>query len=887
MNQLIRLVRKLSILLTRKRFLTDLDEEMAFHRAQTEQELIAGGMKPQAAREAAIRQFGNTTILREQSHEAITFRIEGVLQDLRSAARQLLRAPGFALGAIFTLTLGITANVVVFGVLQALVLRPLDVPGAERVVSLAPRGNGINLSYPEFRDIRDQNSVFSAVAADRVINLGLEANGVTHPIWGYEVSGQYFEIVSIKPLLGRLLSRADDDHPGAAQVAVLSWAAWKRYFDGEPHIIGQTIRIDKQPYTVIGVTPQGFYGTEKFLQPDVFVPMANEAQLEKFDWLNVRYNHTLWTVARIRNGVSAAQVQADLNIVAARISKQFPREEEGFSIKMMRPGLLGDLLGGPVRTFIAGIMALAGLVLLAACANLGSLFAARTADRARELAIRMAIGSSRWRIFRQVLSEAFLIAFVGGLCASALGWAALSGLAAWRPPVSFPIQFAVVPRPSLILASSLFSLLAAALFGMMPLRQIMRADPNDAIKGGTAATSGDRRWALRDILLAAQIALCCVTVTAAFVALRGLGRSLHMELGFKPVNAVRVQFELAQAGYSEERAAALQHRLLAVASQLPGVLAIGYANTTPLALDTNSTTVFPAGITDMRPTEAAFAAPYFDISPGYLAAAGTPLIAGRDVSFADDVKSPPVAIVNEEFARRLFHSEAVVGRYFKQLSGHPIQIVGVVADGKYQTLNEEPSPAVFFPIAGDGNTSTTLIVRRHPDATGAAGREMAAALRKTILDLDPAIPIQDDDTWSSQLGIQLFPAQVATVALSLFGAFGLLLSITGTFGLASYSVSKRLRELSIRVALGAQAKQVLATALGRMLILLSVGSVIGILLGIATSRLLSAVVYQASAQDPIILLAVTLTMLVTGLVSIAHPVRRALSIDPARILRDE
>ncbi len=886
MNPLIRLMRKLSILLGRRRFLNELDEEMAFHRTQAAQEFLAQGMTQEAARQAAVRQFGNVTRLREQSHETVTFRMETVVQDLRFAIRQMLRSPGFAITAILTLTLGITANVIVFGVLQALVLRPLNVPEADKVMSLAPHQNGTTFSYPEFRDIRDNNSVFSAVAADRAMDFGLYANGTTHPIWGYEVSGQYFEVVSIKPLLGRLLNRADDDHPGAAQVVVLSWAAWMHYFNGDTSIIGTTVRLNNQPYTVIGVTPQGFYGTEKILQPDVFVPMSNEAEIEKFNWLEGRNNHNIWAIARIKQGVNLAQVQADLNTVASRITKQFPKDEEGLSIRVVHPGLLGDTLGAPARAFLAGIMALAGIVLLAACANLGGLFAARTADRIRELAIRMAIGSSRWRILRQVLTEAFLIALLGGLSACVLGWTALSGLGAWQPPVGFPIRFAVLPQPSLILAAGIFSFVAAVLFGLMPLRQILKADPNDAIKGIGQSSAG-RRWALRDILLAAQIALCCITVTAAFVSLRGLSRSLNMELGFRPANAVRVQFQLAEAGYSNESAASFQRRLLAAAGQLPGVEAVGYANTTPLGIDQSTMAVLPREATEMRPANVAFGANYYDVSPGYLAAAGTNLLAGRDISFADSAKSPLVALVNQEFARRLFHSDDVIGRYFKNLSGRPIQIVGVVANGRYTTLNEEPSPAIFFPIAQDGNTSTTLIVRTHPDATGVAGREMAAAIRKTILDLDPAIPIQECSAWSSQLGLQLLPAQIATVALGVFGAFGLLLSITGTFGLASYSVTKRLRELSIRVALGAQAKQILTAALGRMLILLGIGSTVGLVLGAATSRLLSAVVYQASAMDPIVLSAVAFTMLVTSLASIAKPVRRALHVDPASILREQ
>jgi predicted permease len=873
--------------LWRRKFLNELDEEMAFHRAQAEKEFIAGGMTPQAARDAAMRQFGNVAKLKEQSHQAVAFRMETVVQDLRLAIRQMLRSPGFAVTAVTTLALGIAANVIVFGVLQALVLRPLDVPNAGKVVSLQPGRNETNFSYPEFRDIRDGQSVFSAVAADRVMDFGLDANGATHPIWGYEVSGQYFEVVSIKPLLGRLLARADDDHPGAAEVAVLSWGAWKNYFNSDPDIIGKNVRLNKLPYTVIGVTPRGFYGTEKFLQPEVFVPMSNEAEIEKFNWLDGRQNHNAWAIARIKEGINVPQVQADLNTVASRITKQFPKEEAGLSIRVVRPGLLGDALGAPARAFLAGIMALAGIVLLAACANLGGLFAARTADRTRELAIRMAIGSSRFRILRQILTEAFLLSLMAGLAASALGWAALSGLGAWRPPTSLPLQFAVLPQPSLILAAGLFSFVAAVLFGIMPLRQILNADPNDAIKSGVGQSSAGRRWALRDILLAGQIALCCITITAAFVALRGLGKSLSMELGFRPANAVRAQFELAQAGYSSESAASFQRRLLAAASQLPGVEAIGYANSTPLAIDQSGTAVFSPETTDMRLTNAAFGAPDYSISPGYLAAAGTPLVSGRDVSFADTAKSPPVAIVNQEFARRLFHADHVIGRYFKTLPGRPIQIVGVVANGKYGTLNEDPKPAIFFPISQERNTSTALVVRTHPDPTGVTSRDMAAAIRKTILDLDPAVPIQESSVWSSQLGLQLFPAQVATVALSLFGAFGLLLSITGTFGLASYSVTKRLRELSIRVALGAQAKQILAAALGRMLMLLSIGSMVGLILGAAASRLLSAVVYQASALDPIVLCAVAFTMLLTGLVSIVNPVRRALHIDPAGVLREQ
>ncbi|NDQ57402.1 MAG: ABC transporter substrate-binding protein, partial [Acidipila sp.] len=457
-----------------------------------------------------------------------------------------------------------------------------------------------------------------------------------------------------------------------------------------------------------------------------------------------------------------------------------------------------------------------------------------------------------------------------------------TGLAGWHPPSRFPFKFHVLPQPSLILIAFLISVFAGVMFGIMPLRQIFKTDPNDAIKGGGNQASAGGRWALRDVLLAAQIALCCVTVTAAFVSLRGLNKSMTMDLGFNTKNAVRTTFDLSQAGYTADSADHFQRQLLERVSQLPGVEAAGYSNTTPLDFDASLLDVYSQQSVEFRPTNKAFAAYWYDVSPGYLTAAGTPLLAGRDVSFTDTTTTPRVAIVNQEFARRLFNSNDVVGRYFKDRHGVSIQIVGIMADGKHFTLSEDPKAAVFFPISQKGDIRTALIVRTQRD-TG----DMVATLRKVVRDLDVAVPIQESGPWKSQLALSLFPSQVATVALGLFGAFGLLLSVTGTFGLASYTVSKRLRELSIRVALGAQAKQIISTALGRMLIVLGSGCVVGIVLGVAASRILSAIVYQASAQDPFVLASVALTVLLTGSLSVAGPVRRALHVDPANLLREQ
>jgi len=374
-----------------------------------------------------------------------------LLQDLRFAVRHIRRSPGFAITAVLILALGIAANVIVLGVLKVLILEPLDMPHPDRVMMLGRTEFSIPaFSYPEVRDVRDENAVFSAVAAFNPSSLGMEANGVARPVLGYLVSGQYFEVVGIKPFLGRLLQRADDDHPGASQAAVLSWPAWKSDFSADPNIVGKTVRINKHPYTVVGVTPEGFYGTERFLQPDVFVPLANEATLLGTNFLESRGIDAVLSIVRIKEGVTLAQVQANLNTIAAQIKRQHPKEEEKLGFKLSRPGLIGDYGGGPVRGFLAGLMILAGIVLLAACANLGGLFAARTADRTRDIAIRLAIGSSRWRVTRQVLVEALVIAILGGACGCGLVWMAFLGLSNWRPPISFPLRFSVALQPSLI-----------------------------------------------------------------------------------------------------------------------------------------------------------------------------------------------------------------------------------------------------------------------------------------------------------------------------------------------------------------------------------------------------------------------------------------------------
>ncbi len=810
--------------------------------------------------------------------------MNNLMQDLRYAFRQLRKSPGFSFTAVLTLTMAIGANIVVFGVLNALLLHPLPMPEANRVYQIQQQESAnLSMSYPDFRDIRDRNQTFSGVTDIRIARLGIEVEGSPYPVWGNEVTGDFFNVMGIKPFLGRFLAPADDVKANGSQVLVLSYASWKVRFGGDPDIVGKTVRLNKIPYTVIGVAPQYFNGTDRFLWPELWVPIHNELQLEGYDWLENRGNHNGWVVGRLKPGVTPQQANADIAKISAQLGKEYPDTDKGKIFRIAQPGFLGDALGGPVHAFLAGIMALAGIVLLAACANLGGLFSARTADRSRELGIRIAIGSSRARILRQLLTESVVVSVLGGVAATLVARALLHALSQWHPRTEIPVQFLVEPDWLVYLFAALLAIVTGALFGLIPARQIWKTDPSLSMKTAGSNAEGGRRFALRDILLVVQIALCCLLVTASFVSVRGLRRTFTMPLGIQPGGVVLASMDTNLGGYQSEAAQRdVQHRILEAASRIPGVTAAGYANSSPLSINQSGTSIFAPGTTDFNISNMKFDATYYQVSPGYFAAAGTRLTSGRVFTEHDDGHAPSVAIVNETFARRLFGTVNAVGKHFPTGMGHEVEVVGVTEDGKYTTLTEDPAPVVYWSIAQRPDNDTVLLVRsnRSPE-------EMVPAVRQAIASVDSSLPTFILDTWANAIGMVTFPARTATVALGVLGVLAMMLAITGIFGLASYTVSKRMRELGIRVALGAPQRQVLRAALQRTAILLAIGSIAGLALGVVAGKLLASIVYQATASDPLVILGVALTMAAIGLISAAFPARRALSVDPARLLRDE
>jgi predicted permease len=866
----------------------EIQEELRSHIQLRADDLERSGMDPARAKRRARIEFGGYEKYREESHEALGGNfIETLLQDVRYSLRVLRKSPGFTIAAVLTLALAIGANAVVFSVLNAFLLRPLDVTRPNSLYELQ-HGNetSANQSYPDYLDLRDRNRSFDHLIAYTVDEVGLDAGGDPTEIWAEEASGNYFDALGLQPYLGHFFHAADEHGASSAPFIVLSYDYWHTHFQDDRSIVGRVVRLNRHPFTILGVAPPNFNGTLLFFNPALFVPLVEHPALGEND-LTTRGDRWVFdTMGYLKAGVTPAQAVADLNSIGGYLEKTYPKDESKMTFVLVRPGLYGDYLGRPVKAFMAGLMLLTMLILLAACANLGSLFAARAADRSREVALRLALGSSRRRILRTLFTEAVLISLTGGAIGLLGSVALLHALTAWRPFTSWPIHLAVNPDAKVYLAALLLALISGLLFGAVPVRHVMRTDPYEVIKAGSGTRAG-KGVSVREVLLVAQIAICAVLVTSSLVAVRGLGRSLHAHFGFDLQNTMLAETDLTMAGYTGDHVPAMQKRMIQAMQGIPGVEAVGLADTVPFAMGVGDAIVFHDNAPDLRPVNAAADAYLFHVSPGYFRAADTALLSGRDFSWQDDKNAPRVAVVNGEFARRLFGSVGgAIGRYYKLRDGTRIQIVGVAEDGKYQTLNEDPEPAQFVPILQSPSIATTLVVRARRPASNNTPQFLGAAMRNTLRQLDAGMPVIIE-TRDKPLSVTLFGPRMATVSLGVLGFMGAMLSITGIFGMAAYSVSKRLKELGIRIALGAQRKEVLQAALGRALKLLAFGSAAGLLLGILASRVLAYIVYQATPRDPLVLAGVVLAMALLGLLATWIPAQRALSVNPMILLREE
>jgi predicted permease len=858
----------------------DMEEELRSHIQHRADDLERSGLDRAEAERRARIEFGGHERFKEESREAIGGNfIETLIRDVRYSLRVLRKSRGFTIVAVLTLALAIGANAVVFSVLNALILRPLNVPRPESLYTIEHGSNkSLELSYPDYLDLRDRNSSFEGLAAYNNTLVGLDTGDNPSRAFVDEVTGNYFDVFGIQPYLGRFFHASDERGPNSAPYIVLTYAYWHSHFQGDRGVLGRTVRLNKHPFTIIGVTPPGFHGPVVFFGQDFFVPIVRENSL------NARGTASLlMAIGHLKPGVTPAQAIGDLNSIGSWLEKTYPKSDRAMRFALAHPGLFGDAAGPGTQAFLTGLMLLAGLILLAACANLGSLFAARAADRSREVALRLALGASRSRILRGLFTEALIISLMGGAFGLWGSIALLGGLSMWQPAPRYPVQLAVNPDANVYAVALALALVSGILFGMVPVRQVLRVDPYQIVKSGSRTTGG-RRITARDLLLVVQIAICGVLVTSSIVAVRGLMRELHSNFGFEPQHAMLMDTDLNMAGYHGDAVPAMQKRMIDAMETIPGVTSVGLIDLPPLASagDTNPSPVFTGETTDLRPANAAAISATYSISPEYFRAAGTSLLAGRSFSWHDDKNAPRVAVINNEFARKIFGSATnATGRHYKIQDGTRVQVVGIVENGKYGDITEDPRPAMFLPMLQSPSSGTTLVVRTNRDP-----QQLAAAMRAKLQDLDRELPPYIE-TWSKGMDPVLFASRMATISLGVLGAMGAMLAVTGIFGMSAYSVSQRLKELGIRMALGAQRQEVLNAALGRVLQLLAWGSAAGLVLGILASRVLASIVYTATPRDPLVLSGVVVAMAFVGLVATWIPAQRALSLDPLTLLREE
>jgi predicted permease len=801
------------------------------------------------------------------------------------AFRRLRSSPAFTAAAIVTLALGIGANTTIFSLVNAVVFRPFGVQRQSELVSFNMHTSKAQLptiSYPDYKDYRDRNTVLSGLAMYRFTPVNINRSGAKNTrLWGYEVSGNYFDMLGVQALWGRLLHPEDDVKRGGHPVAVISFSCWQGRFGGDPNIAGQRVKIGGIDYTIVGVTPPAFIGTELVYTPEIYVPLAMAEQLEQFKWLDNRDNQNGLVIGRLKPGVSLKSADAAINIIATQLGREYPKNDAGLSIVLSPPGMAGNFLRGAITGFSAVLMVVAGMVLLIACVNLASLLLARAADRRKETAIRLALGANRGQLLRQLLTESLIMSIAGGAAGIGLAYWLNDLVNVWRPPVDVPVIPHVVMDTRVLLFTAVISLVTALLFGLAPALQATRASLVGAMRND-APSDKLRRFSLRDILVTAQVALSVVLLVGSILVVRSLQHALSLNLGFDPQHAAVLSYDLTSTGNTEEHQREFQRRLLDKVRSTPGIQSAGIIDGLPLTLNISNSGIVLEGKPEPRPGDLPVANMYY-ITPGYLEAMRTHLIAGRDLDRRDTEDAPRVALVNEAFVRQLLPGEDPVGKRFHHgTPGKWIQIAGVVEDGKYRSLGETPSPTVFEPIEQGWNPSQTLVARSRLSDT-----ETVDAIRRAVAEVDPSLTIFNDGSLTSALGLALFPAKLVAVILASFGLLAVVLAATGVYGIMAYAVSRRTREIGIRMALGADPSEVARVVLARTAMLLAVGISMGFALSYAGGQFFGQILYGISAHDPLTYLCAIALMVLVAFVACWVPARRAIRVDPLTALRTE
>ena len=804
-----------------------------------------------------------------------------MIQNVRLALRRLAKTPGFTAVTIATLAVAIGANTTTFSALNQFLLRPLPVERPQELVFLNNNRNGFTQSYPNYLAFRDRNRTLDGLIAYRIQPVGLRHGDKNAYIWGFEATGNYFNVLGIRPLIGRTFTPEDDRRAAPNPVIVLSYASWQSRFAGDPGIVGRHVKLNNLDYTIIGVAPKTFFGTEILLAPEFWVPMAMEPQIEPGnEWLDRAGTQNIAVLGRLKPGVTWQQAEADLNSIAAERARS-DAFSEGLQIHLSPPGLIGAALRGPVVGFASVLMALAGMVLLIACVNIAGMLLARATDRRREISVRLALGAPRGSLIRQLLTESLVLSIAGALAGVLMARWLLGLLGAFRMPINVPINTSLPLGSSVLLFTVMLCLVTTLVFGLAPAIQSARVDLLPGLKNQVSERF--RRWQLRDFLVGAQVALSLILLVATVLVVRSLQRAVTIDIGFDPRHAVAVAFDVSLSGYSEDRAKVFEQRLRDRLSTMPGIESIALSNWLPLGAGQSNTTAYAEG-KPLPPVNQAAHGYYYNVTPNYFRTMQTRMIAGRDFDERDRPGSPLVAIINQALARRLFPNENALGKRFRQgrENGDWLQIIGIVQDGKYQSMNDESEPAMFWPRAQRYSSFTTVVARSSLPADDVVRR-----IQQIVLSLDPTLPFFQAGSLEEHLSLPLMPARIAAIMLGGFGVLAVILTATGVYGMLAYAISRRTREIGIRVAIGASKSNVLSLVLRRALTIVGVASAAGVGLALAAGKFFTPVLYGVSPKDPSAFLLALGLMGGIGLIACYVPARRALRIEAAMALREE
>jgi predicted permease len=908
MEKLRELIRRIGMLRHRDQVASELQEEMQLHLDLRRQQQVESGVAADDAAAAAHRRFGNPTLLRERSYTAWGWSwLEGLLQDMLYGLRAMLHSPGITIVALLSLALGIGANTAIFSLMDAVMLRSLPVKNPQQLVLL---GTGdmagitnhfgfIGLySYPFYRQLQKQNQVFSDTAA--IFSMGNDVHGFVEgrnepePMQVQLVSGTYFQTLGVHALVGRALTDADDRTEGNHPVAVVSYAWWKRDLARDPNVLSRTLKMGTTTFSIVGVAPPEFFGTTVGHAPDIWIPLSMMKAVPPY-WGDYNDNllESLDIIGRLKPGVTTAQATTNVNLLFQQILRSFAGEhlsakdqqtlkEAHVPLTSMAKGL-SDLraeYSDPLKL----LMVIVGLVLLIACANIANLLLARSTARAREFAVRQALGAQRARLVRQLLTESLMLALAGG--ALGVGLAAGASHLLLRlvsnSAEAVPLDISIDPRMLLFTAG--VTVATALLFGTIPAFRATRLELTSTLKDGRGTTGSRSRNPLARILVISQVAFSLVLVVGAGLFLRSLINLIRVDTGFNKDNVLRLQVDASSAGYTGgPRLRSLHQQIEARVSALPGVRAASFSAST-FHEGTWDTSAFTAG----DPPEQNNDVEHNTVGNGYFATMQIPLLAGRTFGAQDTPTSQKVAVISERMARTLFPKGSPIGRHYgyeDPKNANDLEVIGVVKDVKFHSLEEGAEQGTLDYLAdaqGDGVNLNDFEVRY----TGDFGA-IAAAVQRTIHDIDHNLPISNVTTLDEQVARSYTDQRVVAQLSTFFGLLAVFLSAIGIYGLMSYVVGRRTNEIGIRMALGAARMHVRWLVMREVLLLVAVGVAIGAPAALLSSRLVNSMLFGLHGNDPFSLLAAVFVLLFIAALAGYLPAQRASRVDPMVALRYE